>query len=276
MEGQTRGKDNEEKAAKLLYMARLVFLEKLAYTKALWVDIAGTMAAIFIYYFLWRVVFQKQQELAGYTMVQMITYVILSKILSSQFSGGINRTFAQWIYSGEIGSELIRPVSLFTNLFGRRVGEFGFYIIFKAIPVMILSFLILGGKGPAGFAHFVLFFISVCVSIVLMFYFEMIFGIGTIYILSTSAMCFLKQALLELLSGGIVPLAVFPDVIENILNILPFAGMVSVPVNIFLGKYTMPESLIYIMIQTVWCFGMSLAAHWCCRKALKRVVVQGG
>lgn len=265
-----------KKASKLYYMAKLVFFEKLAYTKALWVDIAGTMAAIFIYYFLWQVVFKNQQELAGYTILEMTTYVILSKILASQFSGGINRTFAKWIYSGEIGSELIRQISLFTNLFGRRVGEFGFYIIFKAIPVMILSFLILGGKGPAGLVHFALFFVSVCVSIVLMFYFEMLFGMGTFYILSTSALCFLKQALLELLSGGIVPLAVFPDAIETVLNVLPFAGMVSVPVNIFLGKYTVAESLIYIMIQAVWCFGMFLVTRWCYGKALKRVVVQGG
>lgn len=265
-----------KKAAKLYYMAKLVFFEKLAYTKALWVDIAGTMAAIFIYYFLWQIVFRKQQELAGYTMMQMTTYVILSKVLASQFSGGINRTLAQWIYSGEIGSELVRPVSLFTNLFGRRVGEFGFYIIFKAIPVMLLSYLILGGKGPAGLVYFGLFFISVCVSVVLMFYFEMLFGIGTVYILSTSAMCFLKQALLELLSGGIVPLAVFPDVVEKVLNVLPFAGMVSVPVNIFLGKYTVTESFMYILVQAVWCVGMYLVAHWCCDKAMKHVVVQGG
>lgn len=260
----------------IFYMAKLVFLEKLAYTKALWVDIAGTMSAILIYYFLWQMVFRERQELAGYTMAQMTTYVILSKLLASQFAGGINRTFAEWIYSGKIGSELIRPVSLFTNLFGRRMGEFFFYIIFKAIPVLLISYFILGGEAAADMKYLMLFFISVGISVLLMFYFEMLFGMGTFYILSTSALCFLKTALLELLSGGIVPLAVFPDTVERVLNMLPFAGMVSIPVNIFLGKYSIRECVDYIAIQALWCIGMYLVASWCSRRAMKRVVVQGG
>lgn len=135
-----------KKLEKFYYMARLVFMEKMAYTKAIWFDIISTVVSIVIYYFLWKMVFQERNELAGFTMAEMMTYVILSKVLASQFWGGINLTLAQWIYSGTIGSELIRPVSLFTSLFTRRMGEFCFYMLFKAIPVTIIGYFILGGQ----------------------------------------------------------------------------------------------------------------------------------
>lgn len=265
-----------KKLEKVYYMVRLVFLEKLAYTKALWFDIVATLASVFIYHFLWQIVFKERNEMAGFTAVEMTTYVILSKTLASQFSGGINRYFAAWIYEGSIGTEMTRPVSLFTILASRRAGEFLFYIFFKAVPVLLIGFLALGGTGPAGTWNLLLFLLSVVLSIGIMFYLEMIVGMGSFYTLTQHALAYTKTALMDLLSGGVVPLFLFPDVMEKILNFLPFAGMVSIPVNIFLGKYTLKTSLFYIGIQCFWILFMYLAAHGCFLRVIKKVIVQGG
>ena len=92
-----------------------------------------------IYYFLWKYVFMSREELHGFTAVQMTTYVVLSRTLSSQFSGGINKEFAEWVYKGNIVVELLRPVHLAFNLFGKRLGEFFFFLLFKGIPIGILG-----------------------------------------------------------------------------------------------------------------------------------------
>lgn len=265
-----------KKLEKFYYMARLVFLEKMAYTKAIWFDMISTTASILVYYFLWKTVFQERNELAGFTMAEMTSYVILSKVLASQFWGGINQTFAGWIYSGAIGSELLRPVSLFVSLFSRRVGEFGFYIIFKAIPLIIVSYFTLGGSGPAGMVNLLLFLLSVLVALVIMFYVEMIVGMWCFYTLFHYPLTYIKRAILELLSGGVVPLFLFPDAVAKVLNFLPFAGLVSIPVNIYLGKYSLREYGIYILIQIFWAAVMCLAAHGFYRHVIKKVVVQGG
>lgn len=130
---------------KFYYLVRMTFLTKFAYVKAFWLNIAGTFASIIIYYFLWQFVFRQQDSLAGYTAVQMTAYVILSRMLSSQFSGGINSELSHWIRMGTIGMELLRPVSLQFTLFSRRVGEFIFFAIFKGAPVAVICFLVLGG-----------------------------------------------------------------------------------------------------------------------------------
>ncbi|MDD2981077.1 MAG: ABC-2 family transporter protein [Hespellia sp.] len=261
---------------KMKELVRMTFLTKFAYMKAFWFNVLGTGASIVIYYFLWQFVFQKQNSLNGFTMVQMTTYVILSRILSSQFGGGINEELSQWIYEGKIGVELLRPISLFFTLFAKRMGEFLFFLLFKGVPISILCFLILGGTAPAGVLNFILFVLSIFISIVIMFFIEFMVGICAFYTYGYHGLMFTKSALLSILSGGIVPIFLFPKGLAAVLTYMPFAGMVSVPVNIYLGKYVLAESAKFMMLQIVWALVLCLAAHLFYGHVIKKVVVQGG
>lgn len=268
--------DSMQNGEKFLYLVRMTFLEKFSYAKAVWINMAGTMVSIIIYYYLWKYVFMNRNELAGFTMAQMVTYVILSRILSAQFGEGINMDFSDWINTGNIGMELLRPVSLQFILFARRVGEFCFFTLFQAVPVLFLSFLLLGGAGPESAGHVCLFLVSVGISVGIMFFFEFMVGLCSFYTLSPYGMAFTKRALLAILSGGVVPLFLFPGWIGEILNYLPFAGMVSIPVNIFLGKYSIQSALFYIGLQCFWVIILLLLTQGLYHKAIKKVVVQGG
>ena len=48
---------------KFYYLVRMTFLEKMAYTKAVWFNTIGTLVSIFSYYFLWKIVFMGENEL---------------------------------------------------------------------------------------------------------------------------------------------------------------------------------------------------------------------
>ncbi len=230
---------------KFYCLVKMTFLTKFAYVKAFWINIAGTFASIVIYYFLWQFVFRQQDSLAGYTAAQMTAYVILSRMLSSQFSGGINSELSNWIRTGKIGMELLRPVSLFFTLFARRVGEFVFFVIFKGLPVAAV-------------------------------FFEFMVGLCSFYTNHSYSLAYAKSSLLSILSGGVVPLFLFPEGLSRVLDYLPFAGMVSVPVNIYLGKYLTSETWRFIGLQMVWILILWMAAYifYCC--AIRRIVVQGG
>ena len=197
---------------KLCYLIRMTFQTKFAYIKAFWFNIFGTAVSILIYYFLWKYVFQSRDELHGFTAVEITTYVIISRLLSSQFSGGINREFSEWVQKGDIVVELLRPVPLVFTLFGKRVGEFLFFLLFKGIPVSILATFILGGTGPDGAVNFVLFLVSVFISIGLMFWIEVMVGLISFFTLNSYGIGYTKTALMSILSGGIVPLFLFRKV----------------------------------------------------------------
>ena len=89
---------------KFYYLVRMtIFGKDWHITKAVWFNTIGTLVSIFSYYFLWKIVFMGENELVGFTMGEMITYVILSKVLSSQFAGGINMQFAEWYMKERLG-----------------------------------------------------------------------------------------------------------------------------------------------------------------------------
>ena len=264
------------KMRKFYYLVKMTFLTKFAYMKAFWFDIAGTATSIVIYYFLWQYVFRQQETLRGFTMAQMTTYVVLSRMLSSQFSGGINVELSKWIYKGNIGIELLRPVSLFFALFAKRVGEFVFFLLFKGIPISLVGLTVMGGTVPAGAGNLLLFFLSICISVGMMFFIEFMVGICAFYTYGYHGLMFTKSALLSILSGGVVPLFLFSENLRRILNYMPFAGMVSVPVNLYLGKYKFSEAIRFVGLQVIWVIVLWLAARMVYSHVIKRVVVQGG
>jgi ABC-2 type transport system permease protein len=80
----------------------------------------------------------------------------------------------------------------------------------------------------------------------------------------------------NLLSGFLVPLAFFPGEIRSLVEYLPFAGMVSIPMNVYLGKFAPGDLLGALAFQFMWAAILIVAAHALLHRATRRLVVQGG
>ena len=80
----------------------------------------------------------------------------------------------------------------------------------------------------------------------------------------------------EFCSGAIVPLPFLPDGVQRIFNLLPFASMQSTPFLIYVGYTTGKEALISIAVQVFWLAVTLVAGRLMIKRALKKVVVQGG
>lgn len=260
---------------KICALIRVTFMTKISYIRAFWFNIFGTAISILIYYFLWKYVFSTTDNLNGFALTEMTTYIILSRVLSSQFSGGIDKEFSEWVYKGNIAVELLRPVSLIFSLWSKRIGEFFFFILFKGVPVAVVGMILLKGTIPSGITEFVLFSVSVLISIVILFWIEVMVGMLSFFTLNSYGVSSAKSALLSILSGGVVPIFLFPESLAEFLNYLPFAGMVSTPVNIYLGKYGLNQTIELIGVQIIWAFVLGVLTLIFYKFAIKKVVVQG-
>jgi ABC-2 type transport system permease protein len=123
---------------------------------------------------------------------------------------------------------------------------------------------------------FVAFLVSLFLGVVISFLFDFIFGMLAFYVKNLWGIGFGKFALVRLLSGALIPLVFFPKPIQNILNLLPFKGMIYTPVMIFLGKYQSQEMLMSMMNQVLWIGILALCNYLLWRKAVTRLTVQGG
>ena len=261
---------------KTLGIIGLTIKIRLAYVSALWFESIATAASILIYYFLWHAVFSESTIIDGYTFQMMITYIIIARVLSSQFFNGINLTLADWIRDGGVATELLRPIGILRQLFALRIGEFCQFAIFKLIPMTVIAALILGASPPVNGVYFLLFVINIFAALVLLFFFEVFVGTLAFYTLEYYAVRFAKDAALTILSGGLVPLFLFPEWLQVIFRFLPFQHLVAGPIEIYLGVLSYSEALLSLINLGVWILVMMTISMLFFKNAMKKVVVQGG
>jgi len=261
---------------KTLGIIGMTIKQRIAYRGALWFGTIATAASILIYYYLWQAVFSESAVIDGYTFQMMITYIIIARVLASQFFNGINLTLADWIRQGSIATELLRPIGILRSLFALRIGEFCQFLVFKMIPITIVAAFLLGASPPASVVHFLLFIINILAALVLLFFFEVIVGTLAFYTMEYYAVRFAKDAALTILSGGLVPLFLFPEWLQSIFRFLPFQHLVAGPIEMYLGVLSYSEALWALVNLGVWILVMMSIALLFFNTAMKKVVVQGG
>ena len=62
------------------------------------------------------------------------------------------------------------------------------------------------------------------------------------------------------LGGGMIPIALFPNVLKSVLEYLPFSSLVSFPVLTFLGSYSFNAWIVELAVCIFWAAIFSLAA----------------
>ena len=128
---------------KLYYLIRMTFQTKFAYIKAFWSIFSnGGLDSDLLFPLEICISVQGRAEwIYGGGDHDLRDYF---RLLSSQFSGGINREFSEWVQKGNIVVELLRPVPLVFTLLEKEWG-IPFLYPFQRIPVSILATFILGG-----------------------------------------------------------------------------------------------------------------------------------
>jgi len=79
-----------------------------------------------------------------------------------------------------------------------------------------------------------------------------------------------------LLSGMIVPLPLFPDALQPLLNALPFRGLCDVPFRLFTGHIPAGDLPGELAHQLAWAAVIVLCGRCLLGRAVRRLVVQGG
>jgi ABC-2 type transport system permease protein len=74
----------------------------------------------------------------------------------------------------------------------------------------------------------------------------------------------------------IMPLNFFPDWLEAVARVLPFAAIVQAPVDVFLGEADGAELAGVLAYQAAWAVALLALARGVLAAAVRRVVVQGG
>jgi ABC-2 type transport system permease protein len=117
---------------------------------------------------------------------------------------------------------------------------------------------------------------SLAAAVLLSSAFTVILSLASFWLNTGEGVANLVMVLLTLGAGLIVPLPLFPDRLQPLLNALPFRGLLDVPCRIYAGHIPAAAALPHILQQLAWTAVLVLLGRVIAAAGARRLVVQGG
>jgi len=260
-----------------LYQARLALRTQFLYPAGVFWGVVYSMVRILPQVFVWRALYIGKEQVAGATLDQMLTYVVLSNLVGMLTNAGGAEEIEERMKSGNIGLDLLRPVSVRGLFVARNLGFIGGSLFINGLPQLLLASAIVGGILPpvswAAFGYFLLTTVlGLCVQISL----QLFLGTFSFWFINTYLMSWLLQFSWVVLSGALVPLWLLPGWMAGVARVLPFQAAQYIPLAVYLGKIPLSEVPSALLVQAAWIGGLLGAQTLLWRRGLRRIVVLGG
>lgn len=196
--------------------------------------------------------------------------------------------FAAWMMEGEIfdsivngniAYELCRPVDIYNMWFARSLANRSSRAVLRCFPILFVAIFLpapYGLAAPVDGIHFLLFILTLLLGLAVTVSFCVLIYVLTFFTISPQGLRMLFLSSVEFFAGAVIPLPFFPEGIQKLMELLPFAAMQNVPLRIYSGSMSGAEMKKAVLLQIFWLFVITGAGKLLCRVALKKITVQGG
>jgi ABC-2 type transport system permease protein len=218
------------------------------------------------------------------SLAQVATYTWLNQALLALMPWGCDPEVALAVRTGVVTYDRLRPVDAYAYWYARAAA----YMTARAAPRAILMALVAGLAMPLlGFrelswapppsaAHAALFVLSLVLLVCLSSAFMMLLNIAVVVTLNDRWVSQSLNPLLVVLSGSLVPLALYPDWAQRALFLQPFAGIVDIPFRIYSGNLVGALAYEGLALQLMWIIVLVVVGRVWMSRAMRRLEVQGG
>jgi ABC-2 type transport system permease protein len=221
-------------------------------------------------------VYQNRNQIAGYDVSQVITYSWVTQALIMVVSMWNWWDVEETIRSGDVVSDLAKPFSFLGFWLARDFGRAIYYVVYRGIPVLIVGQITFGLRWPHAPLTWIALVVSLLLGITASFAWRFSLNAVAFWTLGARGIGNFASIVVTLLAGLIIPLPYFPDAVRNVLLALPFAGMLQVPADIFLERFSSVDLALALVRQGLWATIMLVMARLILGAAVRRVTIQGG
>ncbi|MGP9680395.1 MULTISPECIES: ABC transporter permease [unclassified Brachybacterium] len=215
-------------------------------------------------------------ELSGYTIAQAATYVWLGQALLAPIEAFGTREVSQRVHQGDVAIDLLRPTSFLGLYYAQKLGRSAFLLLGRGIPPLVIGALVTGLALPEDPLSYLLGAVSLLAAITLAFLADMIVNLSAFWLIETRGLTVVYTAVMNLLSGFLIPILWFPDWLLGIARATPFPSMIQTPIDTLSGRITPLEALPLLGVQAGWVLVLAVAAHLMLRLGVRSMEVQGG
>ena len=234
------------------------------------------IVVLLLFYYVWKGLTVATGSFAGYTEMELITYVFGVNILRSIILGGNTRDLVEEINNGIFSKYLTEPLNIWWYEFYRDLGHRLLHLfsafVEGAFFIWILQVDLLWQQ------NFVFLGFSILASLLaVLLYQSLTFFITSMAFWTREAMGprFLFDWVLEFASGSYFPLSILSPGWFIFLGKLPFFYIIFFPLSIYLGNYSLSSIIIGLVWQVLWIGVMYMLNSIFWDKGLKRYSGEG-
>ncbi len=214
----------------------------------------------------------------------IVAYVWLGQVLIGLLPWNHDPEMQSMFTSGDVAYELLRPMDLYWFWFARTLAFRTAPTLLRMVPGTIFAVLALpfiglpewALPGPASALHGALFAASFVAMVLLSCAITLFITISMFWFIEARGVATFMYGVVPVFSGMIIPLPLFPDWLQPMLQWQPFRGLCDVPFRIYSGD--IPAALAWqeIVFQLVWTVALIVLGYVCIAHAQRRLTVQGG
>ena len=260
----------------LRHVARLRTAAMFAYRNTMLLFLGVSIVQIFMLKKVWEALYAARPGVLSIPLADLIVYLTIANLIVWSFpTHTVSQYLRERIREGSVVFDLVRPVGFVPQMVAQLVGALGgaLLIIVIALPVVALA----GSLSlPAGAQAAGMFAVSLLCAYGIAGLLSMMLSMVAFWTLEIDGLTMLYVLVASFLSGALVPVAVFPGALRTVVEWLPFQATTYVPASIYVGSLAGSEAWRAIGLQLAWVVILGLAAALMWRRAMRRVVVQGG
>jgi ABC-2 type transport system permease protein len=214
---------------------------------------------------------------AGYDRAQLATFVWVGQGMLAvvNFWGGTD--LAERVRSGDVVAELLRPVDLMVAYLATDLGRAGYAMLTRFVAPVAVGLLAFDLYLPAHPHTYVLFGLSVALAVTVCSACRYLVELTAFWLLDVRGV-YLVWLFASGAGGGLFfPLPFLPDWLVTVLWVAtPFPALLQAPLDVLVERGGTGHSLALVAGQVAWVLVMVALARVVQRRALRRLVIQGG
>ena len=202
-----------------------------------------------------------------------VTFTFVAQGLLSVMGAFGEREVAERVRTGDIATDLYRPVSFSAWWGSIMLGRASFSFLARGIPPFVVGALVFHLRLPDRPLTWLTFLVAVLLGALVASRYWLLVNLCAFWLLDVRGLINLAVVVEMTGSGFLVPLQFITGTLGHLLRVGPFATMAQQPIEVFLQLRSGPAAW---MPQLVWLVALEAAVQVVLAGATRRVVVQGG
>lgn len=212
----------------------------------------------------------------GLTESDLATFAFVSQGFIMIIGAFGDTELANRIRSGDVVIDLYRPTDLQLWWLATWLGKSAFQVVARGIPPVLLGAIVFDLRWPQPWWHWLPFVVGLALAATIGFAIRFLSNLSAFWLLDNRGVDQMVTILISFFAGLVLPLSLFPPWLGSVARVLPFAAMVQLPAELYLGLHDGPGIASILAQQVGWAIALLVLGRIVVARIVRRVVIQGG